>query len=433
MSTVSVPVGSMGEQPNRPIVAVSGQVDKSAGALVAKLLSIELVVVVFTQKLAIPLGGKAQVAFALVLHLAFLFYLLAKGVVRIDRVRLCLFLAMMGTALLCHATLAPDSYSPTSIALVFLISSLYIFVIPLEKRHYLSIVKIFILTAIVASGLVWLEWATQIVGLGKPNLNLLIPYDFQYRDYNYINRMWFGPLRYKPNGIFFLETSHVSQFVAMAFIFEFVFFRRMIVLSFLGVSLLGTFGGTGITIILLSAPFLLKRLPTSAIVAMVVAAPIMLAVAAQIGFLDNALRRVNEFDQANASGNIRFVKPAEAVADAATGPFDQFLLGKGAGSMPRGTSHASASFAWSPYSKVVVEYGAIVTVFWFLLSCFGTFRAGIPFVVSWALFVQYHLLNGALAVPLHTIYILLLSGAYYIVTDPPSDLTSAERGRGITA
>jgi hypothetical protein len=391
--------------------------------LIARVFSIELALVVLTQKLAIPLGSKAQVAVALIIHVAAYGFLFAKGCLRIHPTRMLLFVAMMAAAFMFHARFNLDDFSLTSVLLVFVILSFYVFIIPIDREGYLSIVRTFILIGVVAAGLVWVDWASQIVGLGKPNLDKIIPYDFQYRDYNYMNRFWFGPIHYKPNGIVFLETSHASQFLATALVFEFIFFRRLRYLAILGVSLLGTFGGTGLTILLFCSPFIVKELKGTGLLGLAVAAPIAALIAFQIGFFDNALRRMDEFDKTNASGNIRFVMPVKAVAEAATGPFDTLLFGKGAGTMPRGSNHGLASFAWAPYAKVVVEYGLIVAMLWFALTCAGVFRPGIPFVISWSLFVQYHLLNGALAVPIHTIYCLLLAGAFLII-EPDEDAES---------
>ena len=418
-------VGAIGEQ--RPLAASYPENSpwdiETQSKLVARVFSIELAFVVATQKLAIPLGSKAQVAVALVLHLAAYGYLFSKGCLRIHPTRMLLFTVMMAAAFMFHARFTMDDFSLTSVLLVFVILSFYVFVIPINREGYLSIVRAFIFIAVVAAGLVWTDWASQIVGLGKPNLDKVIPYEFQYRDYNYMNRFWFGPIHFKPNGIVFLETSHASQFLATALVFEFIFFRRLRYLAILGISLLGTFGGTGLTILLLCSPFLLKELKGTGLLGLAVAAPIAALIAFQIGFFDNALRRMNEFDKANASGNIRFVMPVKAVAEAATGPVDTLLFGKGAGTMPRGANHGLASFAWAPYAKVVVEYGLIVALLWFVLTCAGVFRPGIPFVISWSLFVQYHFLNGALAVPIHTIYCLLLAGAFLII-DPEEDLES---------
>jgi len=384
-------------------------------SLVVRVMCFELCSVVFTQMMAIPLGSadSSQVAVALPIHFIALSYLIYRRAAIVDPTRLLLYVGMAATAIIFHIRLSDGSYSPTSLALFICIYSTYIFVIPIERADYIRVVKFFILIATVASCLVWLDWLTQIVGLGKIDLYHVLPRPFQYRDYNYLKRFWFGPIRIQPNGIIFLESSHVSQFIAMALVCEIVLFMRIKRMLFLGLSLLGTIGGSGLGVALLTFPFLLPKLRGPLLLGVIVGAPVAIVLALQIGLVDNIARRTTEFDKADGSANLRFIAPMQAVAQAATGPVDDFLLGKGAGTMPRGKSFLKA-FTWAPYSKVIVEYGAICAVFWFFLTCFGTFRRGVPFAISWSLFIQYHLMNGSLNVPLHTIYIFVLSGAYII-------------------
>lgn len=391
--------------------------------LAARVCSFELIAVALTQKLAIPLGGgiRNQVALALVLHLGTMAYLAMRGCILVDRTRLAIYTLMLGLLFVTQARfVSSQEWSVTSLLLFSVIYASYTLIVPIERKDYIRIVNAYVTFSLVVGGLVWFNWATQIIGLGlTPNLQTLVPEEFLYREYNYINRLWWGPLQYKPNAIVFLETSHVSQFLAIAIIIEAAFFMRLHRLAFLGVSLLATFGGTGLSILLLTAPFFLPRLKAKAIIGLVVALPVALLFAWQIGIFDNAAKRLSEFDNSSASGNIRFIKPAEAVVDAAQ-ELDTFLFGKGAGAMPKATADLSKTFAWAPYSKVIVEDGFLIFVIWMVLFCMTMFRLDIPVAVPWSLFVHFHLMNGALNVPMHSVYCLLLVGIYRFKEPAPA-------------
>ena len=72
-----------------------------------------------------------------------------------------------------------------------------------------------------------------------------MPERIVYLHYNYIQPIHWGSPWMKPNAVFFLETSHISQFIAMAIIIELSCFFRVRYLAFLGAALMTTFGGTG--------------------------------------------------------------------------------------------------------------------------------------------------------------------------------------------
>ena len=70
----------------------------------------------------------------------------------------------------------------------------------------------------------------------------------------------------RPNGLFFLEPSFASAFTASAAIIEITYFRRPYRLTLMIVATVLTMGATGISMLLIAAPFLLaRRNPVSAL------------------------------------------------------------------------------------------------------------------------------------------------------------------------
>ena len=121
-----------------------------------------------------------------------------------------------------------------------------------------------------------------------------MPERIVYLHYNYIQPIHWGSPWMKPNAIFFLETSHISQFIAMAIVIELTCFFRLRYLAFFGAALLSTFGGTGMLTLLASLPFVLGRVPKGVILAGILLLPVFYLGADAIGLLDNVKNRSTE-------------------------------------------------------------------------------------------------------------------------------------------
>jgi hypothetical protein len=225
--------------------------------------------------------------------------------------------------------------------------------------------------------------------------------------------MHWGSRWIKPNGVFFLETSHLSQFIAMGLVIESCIFRRPVFVLILAASLMASFGGTGLLLVLLASPLILLSMRPVHVLAAALFLPALLGLGAQIGWLDNVASRSDEASRDKSSGYYRFVEPAEAVVESLKGSPEIALLGEGAGSMRKGQGAA-----WPPYSKAIVEYGLIGAILWLLLVTVPVAGNGVPLIVSCAVLIQYHFLNGSFAVPLNVYYIWLLSAAYMVRKEP---------------
>ena len=413
--------------------AATPEVRASDMDFIVKVFTIEMVIVVVTQKIAMPIGSAeaSQVALALLVHAAVLVMLAFRGLLRLSRLSLVLFCGFTFTAGFSAIMLAGPDYSVMSLLLLIIISTFYVFRVELDWEHYLKWLANFQLIAMAAAALLFLNWAMQFVNLGMIDLNSIIPKKLLYLHYNYIQPIHWGSPWMKPNAVFFLETSHISQFIAMALVVELTCFFRMRYLAFLGAALLSSFGGTGMLMMAASLPFVLGRVPRSVIFAGILALPVVYAGASAIGLTRNIEARVTEFGSRGTSGEMRFSRPAEAVADAMFGDETDLFIGKGAGSMPKGESARGANFAWAPYSKVFVEYGIVAFIFWALLILTAMFGHGTPFAISWAVFLQYQFMNGSLNVPIHTIYAMLLAGGVVVTArHAPRNVADPAEGFG---
>lgn len=386
--------------------------DEARRRWIIRVMTTELFVAAATQKVAVYLGGENQIQFVVVLHIVTLCLLAARGCLRIHGLRLALYLVMMALALVAHAVSQHSAFSIPSMTLFAIIYGLYLFVIPLDRETYLRLLRNFQYATGTAALLVISNWLTQAVGLGMPNIETVIPSKLLFFYYVYIQPIHWGSRWIKPNGIFFLETSFVSQFIAFGLIIEVCFFRRITFLGVLGAGLMSTFGGTGMLLVVLSGVVMLFYLNRALIAALVVALPLAVGGAYGIGLLDNMAKRSDEFSQNGSSANQRFLAPIQTINEAIEGRSFKYFFGIGAGNMPR-----AMNIAWNPTSKFFREYGMIAFVGWFIFIAYCYFGGGVPFVMGWMMFMQYHLLNGSLLVPLISVYSIIFAAGYVVIQD----------------
>lgn len=397
---------------------------------IINLLTADLALCVMAQKIAVI----ADIQVPLLIHMAFVGFMLIRGLVEISTTRLLLFLLFAVWALVCHAFFPIQAFSVNSLLLVLGLYFLYVFVAPIDKRHYGILANRFVILAGIATVLCFADWGLQAVGLGKPNMELYVPYEFLYQSYDYT-----APLRWdepwiRPNGFFFLERSHLAQFIAIGMIIETVYKRRLWLLAFMAAGVLSTVSGTGSLLLLLTVPFLLYRIDWRIILAILVIVVGASAALSQnksaASYVESTLGRTEEFGREGSSGYNRFVLPAVRLSETWQSP-QAILTGVGAGTMPqlaRGVRDGAAGFAWPPYTKMGEEYGLIALALW--LVFFGTciLNRGIPFPIIWVMILQLQLMGGTLAVPIHTVYCILLAAGFRITdATPRSTLTRMRR------
>jgi hypothetical protein len=364
-----------------------------------------------TMKIAPRMGDMApQLVLPQLMILIGVLLLLKKAYVPAKRIMLyALFIGVAAAANM----ISGGNGQTSSFMFLVIISLCYCFEVKISQEGYTNYLKIFQKFGAIAALLVYIDWAFQIAHLPMPDIEMLIPKSWLFYNYVYIQPLNWGNRFMKPNGLFFLETSFVSQFIAFALIFEFCLFRRLGYIVLLGTALVASFGGTGMLLLALSSPvilfyFRLKLLPLA-----LIALPIGGFTAVQLGVLDNVVQRSSEFDKAGSSGNMRFTNQLQVLVDIVdSGPLHA-LVGRGSGVMPQ-----QLNMLFTPLAKVPYEYGFITSIFWLVFIIYCSFGRGVPFIVSWVMLVQYMLLNGSLLVPICNAYIVVLCSLFRVTGSP---------------
>lgn len=205
-----------------------------------------------------------------------------------------------------------------------------------------------------------LQFFFQFAGVRAFSFTALFPESILIEgEYNVVIPVWRGAAAYKANGMFFLEPSMYSQFVALGLVAEFIYHgspRRMAVLT---LALLCAFSGTGFLVLTFSLVVIglgehrllrrvAKALPLGAIV-------IALTALAAPEYLQAVVVRATEVDSAGSSGYIRFVSPYVMLMSIAVDP--RCIVGFGPGTAERFVAFQHGWHGVNALTKVFIEYG----------------------------------------------------------------------------
>lgn len=180
--------------------------------------------------------------------------------------------------------------------------------------------------------------------------------------YNVIIPLTYGASIVKSNGIFFLEPSFFSQFLAIALVMELLGRQRPIRSAIYVLAMLLSYSGTGLITAAIFGPFALMRRVNVPIIlgGLLVAIIVVLSMGALE--LDTIFGRAGEFTSPESSGFARFISPFYLIRDFLLPSPDNFLFGMGPGmitpALDKATLHAY--IAHDPtWIKVIFEYGLV--------------------------------------------------------------------------
>jgi hypothetical protein len=304
------------------------------------------------------------------------------------------------------ANASGEHFSTSSMLFLVGLHFPFFFVANVRRVVYLGILKNFQWVCLFIAGMVYFQWAQQAAGFTMLDMGHYIPDKYMFLHYNYIQKISYFSRWYKPNAFFMLETSHTSQLLAIGVIIEVVMFRRWWLMIWLLLAIIMTFGGTGTVMLIATLPFLIPYLSRRIIIAGAAATPILLLLAAKLGYLSNALGRTQEFNTQGTSGQGRFIAPFQILHDTLVGIPRSAFWGIGAGTVSPYQHHITDMM--NPIAKSVVEYGVPAGLTWFIWFHACVFSSRVPFAIMWVVLFQFDWTGGGMLVPIQTYYCLFI-------------------------
>ena len=379
---------------------------------VRSVIYVELISLVFLQRFAITFGVK-QIPLVLPLTFVVMTILFLCNAVDIARAKLEAYTLMISMLILC----AVMSIGSLHIALTSLaaLASVYLLWTVTIKDPYRPIfpdaLNVFQWSIAVTSLLSVFQFLLQLVGLGFLDLNSLVPTHWMLSGFN---TTYHPPLMniFKSNGFFMLEPSFASQLSALAFIFEYRYFKRISLLALYMAAVIFTFSGTGILLILLAAAFAFKDflLPNKRALKYLLFS-LVLVFPMAIAYLPVYIERIQHQLSTGSSAYARWVSPFIGVSYLFPA---HTLWGAGPGSESRSPLLTllppATSFTVLP--SLLFQYGVIGTVSFaiFLYACVRPYvKSGVSSTIIVSLGIIYLLLNGTLIEPFIDFLVLFLA------------------------
>jgi hypothetical protein len=378
---------------------------------------VQILGLVWLQKLGMPAGGGKVIAINLPLILGSLgaLWLLRPSSVVIDPKRAIMFSLFCGIAIMSQVFGGSLEFSPTGLMLMLGMYVPLIFRWEVRREDYLRLMQLFQRSMLAVAFIVFaLQILQKLRGWQSwPDMNKMVPEALLVTGFNYYRETSFNSGVLSPHAVVFLEPSIVSQFLALAIVIEFEFFKRNWWLAIFVPALLLTGSGTGMLMLIFVAPFIAKKLPPKLLITGAVVAGVGGGIAGSMGLLDKYAERLAEVNQVGTSGYYRFTLPFQQLVEALSTP-ERAFFGTGAGSTVEREDIATVTLA---INKLVTEYGALTAIAFFVLYFHALFERAPSRMLAVAIAVYYNLCGAGLSVPIYAITFIVLGTMVRIADD----------------
>jgi len=225
----------------------------------------------------------------------------------------------------------------------------------------------------------------------------------------------------KSTGLWFLEPSHFSQFLAFAVIIELRHFNRpkrlILYLGSMGLC----FSGTGFILLTLIGTILAVVQKRVGLILIAILGFLSILVFRDVFPFSVFYGRLSDFTNPLASGSGRFLAPYWVIADLIEeGRIHVLQWGLGPGQLTLIVQFTDYFVQDSSWFKMIVEYGYVAVVFFFFFFLISLFRKSPDKILSAACLVQYLFLGGyLLSFYVHFLYLVLVVWPELIEEDEP--------------
>ncbi|MCY7396084.1 MAG: hypothetical protein LH468_08035 [Nocardioides sp.] len=394
-----------------------------------------ILVLVLTQRFAIPLGGGGQqLPAAIPAALAVVMYGLARGHVVVCRRRAALLGVALVTLSLLTVVALIRGAEPSLLSFLLFVTIYPVALVDLlDARAARRGLDFFVDLMLVAAGVGLVLYGLQYAGLAySDHLAQVVPPELLLTGFNTADPIEFGSELYRSNGVVFLEPSFFSLFLGLAAVISLVNRRRVVLLPLLLGGIAVTTAGNGLVVVLVSVAWLAVVGPRRRLLALVPSAAVAVAAASLTPLGALFVQRSGEIGADNSSASLRLVQPYVELFPAYVASPVTALLGQGAGSAQRLVEQQVGSLAVivPAVPKLFVEYGWVgaVPVLVFLLHLvLARVRQA-----SWApaLLVVYLVVNASLLQPTLAFVVITFCATLVrpAVTRRPTDDASATAG-----
>jgi hypothetical protein len=200
----------------------------------------------------------------------------------------------------------------------------------------------------------------------------------------------------KSTGLWFLEPSHLSQFLAFALIIELAYFGRMLYVALFAATYLCSFSGTGFLLLAAAAIVLLVQRRQLLPLLLLVSGAAIILLLRDVPPFSLFVTRLQEFGNPLSSGSMRFFAPYWFVHDVMGGNTPALLFGFGPGRVEELVGALDYPSQDSSWLKLFAEYGLLGAVPFFGFYVYALFRRSPDHLLSWVCFLQFLFLGGYL-------------------------------------
>ncbi len=384
-----------------------------AGAGQELLVAAVLCAIIALQRVALPFGG-GQVPIVLPVVVALVARGVHRGILEAEPARRQWFLAALvtcaaATTIVCWRRLP---WSPLSIIYLALTYAPFMFRLrrPTTEQYHAAL-SLFLGLMTVAAVIGIGQIALQFVGVPFVDPFAALPSALVLHGYHTSYPVIYGSSIFKANGIFFLEPSFYSQFLALALVVHIHLRRRGLRGYLLMAGIIASVSGTGI-ILALSGILVLGLTERRRQVVRMAGGILVVAFLVAVSPAGSVFTsRIDESSSSTSSANGRFSVPYTVTASKLSSDPATLLSGEGPGDAERTSrqmEETGVTAVFPVVPKVALEYGVPAVVIFVAFFVTSTLRGAPSTSLALTALVMYFALSGSLLQPVtvYTVYAL---------------------------
>lgn len=342
--------------------------------------------------------GERDLSFAVIFTLLVGLWMLGTGVVRINLMRLQLYLLAFAAMLVAAICGAQERVSAPAVGLLAAMYFLYTFEAP-DETFYRTAIRVFLRFAafIGVCGIVQFFAQIAIPGPTLFTFTDWIPERFMTGVFNEVIPVPGLPALNKANGFFLVEPSVFSQTMSLAIVVEIALGLVSWRLAIYVAGLFLSFSGTGLVLMAVALPPLLLTRLRAGLIFILPLLLIAVLVVAEYPDLFPVLDRADEFTNTRSSGFARFISPFYLFGDFVVTDLRRVMFGLGPGAIDDFFSRTDYTVHDPTWAKLLFEYGLVGGLPFLAFVGFCVFEGAPSLLIAAAVMTWYLFLGGYLA------------------------------------